>query len=175
VAGATLRAADVEDHTLQLEHIRGGVEMKRLAFALMAGAFLLIAGRDTPAHHSYAMFDHSRTVTLEGSVAKIEWVNPHVFVWIYVKKNGRSGEYDLYGFENGPVTMMMREGWTKDTLKVGEVVSVQFFPLSDGRMGGYFIKAVHADGRVSVGDRHAPGVSAELAKAQPAAEKTGTR
>jgi len=152
--------------------------MKRLAFALVAGAILLIVGRESPAHHSYAMFDHSRTVTLEGSVAKVEWVNPHVFVWLYVKKkDGKPGEYDLYGFENGPVTMMMREGWTKDTLKVGEIVSVQFFPLSDGRMGGYFIKAVHADGRVSVGDRHAPGVSTELAKAAPAAaaEKTGTR
>jgi len=156
--------------------------MKRLAIALIAGAFLSIAGRDTPAHHSYAMFDHSRTMTLEGSVAKVEWVNPHVFVWLYVKKKGgKPGEYDLYGFENGPVTMMMREGWTRDTLKVGEIVSVQFFPLNDGRMGGYFIKAVHADGRVSVGDRHAPGVVAELAKTKvagetpPAADRAGAR
>src|SRR5262245_53307730 len=147
--------------------------MKRLALALISFATLLICARDTPAHHSYAMFDHSRTVTLEGSVAKVEWVNPHVFVWLYVKKQGgKPGEYDLYGFENGPVTMMMREGWTKDTLRIGEIVSVQFFPLNDGRNGGYFIKAVHADGRVSVGDRHAPGVSAELAKAKPADEKT---
>ena len=138
--------------------------MRRLASALLVGA-LLIGVRDTTAHHSYAMFDHSRTVTLGGSVAKVEWVNPHVFVWLYVKKKGgKPGEYDLYGFENGPVTMMMREGWTRDTLKVGEIVSVQFFPLNDGRLGGYFIKAVHADGRVSVGDRHAPGVTAELAK-----------
>ena len=138
---------------------------RRSAVALIVGFVFLVLGQNVPAHHSYAMFDHSRTVTLEGSVAKIEWVNPHVFVWLYVKKpGGKPGEYDLYGFENGPVTMMMREGWTRDILKVGEVVSVQFFPLTDGRMGGYFIKAVHADGRVSVGDRHAPGVSAELAK-----------
>jgi hypothetical protein len=150
--------------------------MRRLASALLAGAFLLIGGRDTPAHHSYAMFDHSRTVTLEGSVAKVEWVNPHVFVWLYVKKKGgKPGEYDLYGFENGPITMMMREGWTRETLKVGEVVNVQFFPLTDGRMGGYFIKALHADGRVSVGDRHAPGVVAELAKAKAATPKTTAR
>ena len=150
--------------------------MRRLAFALMAGALLAIVGRDTPAHHSYAMFDHSHTVTVEGSVAKVEWANPHVFVWVYVKKkDGKPGEYDLYGFENGPVTMLMREGWTKDTLKIGEIVSVQFFPLNDGRMGGYFIKAVHADGRVSVGDRHAPGVTAELEKGKPVADKTGTR
>jgi hypothetical protein len=150
-----------------------GLCARRPAFALLGGLLLLILGRAAPAHHSYAMFDHSRTVTLEGSVAKIEWMNPHVFVWLYVKKKGgKPGEYDLYGFENGPVTVMMREGWTRDTLAVGEIVSVQFFPLTDGRMGGYFIKAVHADGRVSVGDRHAPGVSAELAKDKPAAEKT---
>jgi hypothetical protein len=119
------------------------------------------------------MFDHSRTVTVEGVVAKVEWVNPHVFVWVYVRKKEKPGEYDLYGFENGPVNMMMRVGWTKDTLKTGEKVSVQFFPLRDGRTGGYFIKAVHADGSVSIGDSHAPGVGAELDKASPPDKKPG--
>lgn len=145
--------------------------MQRFTSVISCGAVLLLVLQDAVAHHSYAMFDHSKTITVEGSVAKLEWVNPHVFVWVYVK-NEKSGAYDLYGFENGPVTMMMRAGWTSETLKPGEKIRVQFFPLTDGRTGGYFIKAVHADGSVSIGDTHAPGVSAELAKAAP--EKTAT-
>jgi hypothetical protein len=140
--------------------------MHRFRSMLFIGAALLVVGQGASAHHSYAMFDHSKTVTVEGSVAKLEWVNPHVFVWVYVK-NEKSGAYDLYGFENGPVTMMMRAGWTSGTLKPGEKISVQFFPLTDGRTGGYFIKAVHADGSISIGDSHAPGVQAELDKATP--------
>ena len=140
--------------------------MKRPASVLLIGAMLILCSVPSAySHHSYSMFDHSKTVTVEGTVARVEWVNPHVFVWLYVKKPGEPGKYDLYGFENGPITMMMRVGWTKDTLKTGEKVSVQFFPLQDGRAGGYFIKAVHADGRVSIGDTHAPGVQAEIAKA----------
>ncbi len=62
---------------------------------------------------------------------------------------------------------MRRAGWSSQTLKPGEKISVQFFPLTDGRTGGYFIKAVHADGSVAIGDTHAPGVQAELDKANP--------
>jgi hypothetical protein len=146
--------------------------MNRSTPALLIGAALFLFAQDAAvAHHSYAMFDHSRTVTVEGTVARLEWVNPHVFVWVYVK-NEKSKAYDLYGFENGPVTMMMRAGWSSETLKPGEKVRVQFFPLADGRTGGYFIRAMHEDGRISNGDSHAPGVAAELAKAAP--EKTAT-
>src|SRR5262249_2731940 len=80
---------------------------------LALGAALLVFAQGALAHHSYAMFDHTKTVTIEGSVAKLEWVNPHVFVWVYVK-NANTGAYDLYGFENGPVTMMMRAGWNSE-------------------------------------------------------------
>jgi hypothetical protein len=127
------------------------------------------------AHHSYSMFDHSKTMTVNGTVAKLEWTNPHVFVWLYVKKNARPGEYDLYGFENGPITMLMRVGWTKDSFKAGEKVSVQYFPLRDGRPGGSFIKAVLENGNVMLGDTHAPGVGAEVDKAAAAAKSGAPR
>jgi hypothetical protein len=140
--------------------------MKRLAFLPCAAAAVLGVAGGAQAHHSYAMFDHSRTATVEGAVAKLEWINPHVYVWVYVKKSDGTG-YDLFGFENGPVSMMAREGWTKTSLQPGEKVSVQFFPLQDGRTGGYFIKAVRADGEVLLGDTHAPGVAAALGKIGP--------
>jgi len=121
------------------------------------------------AHHSYSMFDTTKSVFVDGTVAKVEWVNPHTFVWLYVAKTGKADEYDLYGFENGPITMLMRAGWTKETMRVGEKVTVQYFPLKDGRPGGSFVKAVHADGTQSIGDQFAPGV-AEAAKQKPDAK-----
>jgi hypothetical protein len=106
----------------------------------------------------------SHALVVQGSVAKLEWVNPHVFVWIYVRKPDGQDAYDLYAFENGPIGMLTRYGWTKNAFKIGEKVSVQYFPLKDGRTGGYFIKATRVDGTVLVGDPYAPGVAKELAK-----------
>ena len=65
----------------------------------------------------------------------------------------------------------VRQGWTKDTLMVGEKITVQYFPLKDGRTGGYFIKAIHPDGSEIIGDPFAPGV-AEAAKKTPALPTT---
>jgi len=121
------------------------------------------------AHHSYAMFDLSKSVFVSGTLAKHEWVNPHTFVWLYVEKADQPGKYDLYAFENGPITMLMRNGWTKDTLRVGEKLTVQYFPLKDGRTGGSFVKAIHEDGAESIGDEFAPGV-ADAAKLKPPAK-----
>lgn len=137
--------------------------MKRHTSVLAMSALVLGMTGASQGHHSYAMFDHSRTATVDGTVAKLEWVNPHVYVWVYVKNKDGTG-HDLYGFENGPVTMMARVGWTKDALKAGDKVSVMFFPLQDGRTGGYFIKAVREGGAVLIGDTHAPGVAAAMGK-----------
>ena len=81
--------------------------MKRL----VAAVFLLFAG---PAlgHHSYAMFDGSRTVTVTGSVAKVEWANPHVFIWVYVPNSKASNGYDLYAFSSASTNLLSRNGWT---------------------------------------------------------------
>jgi hypothetical protein len=144
--------------TLVVARVRGRrhpIARLPLAASLLASMFLAVP---TLAHHSYSMFDMSTSVVVEGSVAKHEWVNPHTFVWLYVEKKGQPGQHDLYAFENGPIGMMVRQGWSKDTLSVGEKITVQYFPLKDGRTGGYFIKAVFADGREILGDKFAPGV-----------------
>jgi hypothetical protein len=114
------------------------------------------------AHHSYAMFDMRQPSLVQGTVAKIEWTNPHVFIWLYVKKRDKPGQFDLFSFENAPVNFLMRWGWTKHSLKPGEKIAVQYFPLRDGRSGGYFIKAVRVDGSELDGDAFAPGVAAVL-------------
>lgn len=140
------------------------------ASLLACGAALVCLGaRPALAHHSYAMFDTTKSVFVDGTVAKVEWVNPHTFVWLYVEKEDEPGEYDLYAFENGPITMLMRNGWTKETLRAGEKVTIQYFPLKDGRTGGSFVRAIHEDGTESIGDQFAPGV-ADAAKLKPGAK-----
>jgi hypothetical protein len=117
---------------------------------VVAAASVALAGASL-AHHSYAMFDSSKTLTVSGTVAKLEWMNPHVFIWVHVRNPDTPGGYDLYAFENGSTNVLARKGWTKTTLQSGEKVSIEYWPLKDGRSGGHFLKAVHNDGRVSWG------------------------
>src|SRR5262245_10628958 len=98
------------------------------------------------AHHTYAMFDGTATRTVSGTVAKLEWKNPHVYLWIYVPSKESAGKYDLYTFENGSPSVLSDRGWTPTTLKPGDQVTIEYWPLKDGRHGGHFEKATFADG-----------------------------
>lgn len=125
-------------------------------FARLALAVgLLSSAAPAFAHHSYAMFDLNARATLNGTVAKVEWNNPHVFIWVYVPND--KGAYDLYGLEAGAVSLLTRYGWTKSSVKAGEKVSVDYFPLRSHQPGGAFIKLTHADGTVSSNEPFAPG------------------
>ena len=121
---------------------------------LLIGLLAAAAAAPALAHHSYALFDLAKRRTVEGTVAKLEWTNPHTFVWVYVK--GGKG-FDLYSFESGSVAMLKRYGWTPDTLVSGEKITIEYFPLKDGRNGGAFIRAIHADGHVTNNEPDAPG------------------
>lgn len=110
-------------------------------------------------HHSYALFDGSRTLTVSGAVARLEWSNPHVFIWIYVPSPKAPTGYDLYGFSTASTNVLSRNGWSPTVLQVGEKVSVDYWPLKDGRTGGQFIRAVHQDGHVTWGRGGPNGVN----------------
>jgi len=98
------------------------------------------------AHHSYAMFDATRTVTVTGTLAKLEWTNPHVFVWLYVPNAASKDGFDLYAFENGSPNVLLRRGWSKATFATGEKLTITYWPLLDGRTGGHFAVATRTDG-----------------------------
>ena len=118
------------------------------------------------AHHSYAMFDGTRTVTVTGTVAKLEWTNPHVFIWLYVPNAARETGFDLYAFENGSPNVLVRRGWSKATFAAGEKLSVTYWPLLDGRTGGHFAVATRVDGtfiRAAGGPGGAVDVSSSIA------------
>ena len=97
--------------------------MSRYLFGGVVAALLLAAG-SVQAHHSFAAeFDANKPVTLKGIVTKIEWTNPHV--WFYVNvKDEKSGEVANWGAEMGPPHGLQRRGWRRDTLKIGEEVTV---------------------------------------------------
>jgi hypothetical protein len=105
------------------------------------------------AHHSYAMFDNGRVIEVTGTVAKLEWDNPHIFLWAYVADESQESGYELYAFETGSITMMTKAGWTRDdTVEVGEEISILYFPLFDGRPGGALARITHVDGSETPGD-----------------------
>ncbi len=128
---------------------------------LLAIVALLCSGTAL-AHHSYAMFDNRKSIVVEGSIAKFEWTNPHSFVWLYVKKADKPGEYDLFAFEGDTPNELRANGWSKDSLKAGDKVRVRYFPLRDGRPGGRLIQVLRGDGTVLQVDKQAPGVGQEL-------------
>ena len=87
------------------------------------------------AHHSYAMFDQTKRLTLTGTVRAVEWANPHVWVWVDVD-DGKGG-VTPWGFEtNAPSELVRFFGWTKNSLTVGDKVTVDYAPLRSGRNGG---------------------------------------
>jgi hypothetical protein len=114
------------------------------------------------AHHSYSMFDGTRTLTVKGTVAKLEWTNPHVFVWMYVPNLAVENGFELYAFENGSPNVLSRAGWSKDTFAAGEELSIEYWPLVDGRTGGHFRQATRSDGSVLRGAGGPRGVDGTL-------------
>jgi len=113
-----------------------------LAVASLGG---LMAAPLAYAHHSYAMFDHSKQLTLAGTVRIWEFTNPHAYLWVYVKND--KGAYDLYGLEAPGPTQLVRAGWNKNTVKPGDRITVLFNPLADGRTGGNLLRVTLPDGR----------------------------
>ena len=84
------------------------------------------------AHHSFAAeFDSEKRVELTGIVTKVEWTNPHVWFYINVK-DAETGEVSNWGAEMGPPHLLQRQGWRRDTLALGEEVSINGFLARNG-------------------------------------------
>ena len=118
-----------------------------MRFALGITALALAVGV-TPAlaHHSAAMFDHTKKITLVGNVKTFQYTNPHS--WLQVVGKGPDGKVQLWGFEaEGPSTLL-RAGIKSSTFKPGDKVTIIANPMKDGRPAGALISATKADGTV---------------------------
>ena len=117
------------------------------------GVLLLLQVPQAFAHHSYSPIDNTRILEARATIAKLEWTNPHVFLWAYVAGETQESGYQLYAFETGSITMMVKAGWTRDgTVEVGEEVTIEYLPLRSGEAGGSLGTITHADGTVTPGD-----------------------
>ncbi len=125
--------------------------MKRGLTAAFLAMAMLLAGRPLTAHHSFAaQYDRNKPVTLKGSVTRIEWMNPHVY--FYMDVTDASGTVH-WAIEAGAPNTLYRAGWRKDSIKVGEVVTVHGHLARDGTKLANMQTATLADGREVLGGR----------------------
>jgi Family of unknown function (DUF6152) len=112
-------------------------------------AILLLVASAAVAHHSVAgQFDTSKSLTLKGSISKVNWMNPHIYVYLDVKE--ADGTMSTWALETLPTAMMRRAGLSKEAVMgtPGEVVTVQIVPARDGtKHMGWISKITYADGR----------------------------
>lgn len=116
---------------------------KLLALAAIAGTgFASVAAF---AHHSFAMFDRTRTVTVEGTVREFQWSNPHAYIQLVSKDSaGREVEWSL---EMGAPMYLYARGWRPRTLRPGTKVSIDLYPLRSGEPGGVVLDVSDENGK----------------------------
>lgn len=106
--------------------------MKTKLVAFVAAVAILAAAAPVSAHHSFAAeFDATKPVNLTGVVTKVEWMNPHTYFYIDVK-DPATGKVANWANEMGSPNGLIRQGWTRNTLKVGMVVTVEGTRAKDG-------------------------------------------
>ena len=120
--------------------------MRRVAaVAVIAAGLAFGVSRPASAHHSHAMFDMSREVTVTGTVTIYSYRNPHVFLHLDVKND--KGEVTSWAVEMSNISQMQGRGIYPSTFKPGDVVTVKINPLRDGRLGGNYTTVTAADGK----------------------------
>lgn len=120
--------------------------LSQRAVAAVLALTALGAAPSLRAHHSAAMFDHSRTITIQGTVRSYEWTNPHVWIWVDVPD--AKGRVTSWGIESANLSMAARMGLNRRSFTAGDKVTMMINPRVDGKPSGSFRRATFADGHV---------------------------
>ena len=99
------------------------------------------------AHHSFTAFNMTDEKTVTGVVNRVEWTNPHIWIWIDVPDTKGA----TYGFEGMSPNFLERRGWTRTTLKAGDKITVSYRPLRDGKNGGMWMTGKMETGKILTG------------------------
>jgi hypothetical protein len=117
--------------------------MKKISL-IFAGSIILSA-TSASAHHSFAMFDISKSTTLKGTVKELQWTNPHI--WVEVMVSEGVGRSTVWSLEAGNVAVMKRSGWSRESLKPGDQITVVVHPAKAGGRQAMLVNLTLADGR----------------------------
>lgn len=112
-------------------------------FARLAIAAALLAPFPAIAHHSYAMFDMQKTVTLQATVVRFKWQNPHAFIEADAASPGGTERWSI---EMTSPNNLAQEGWKRTSLKPGDRVTIYVHPLRSGARGGSYAGVRFANG-----------------------------
>lgn len=108
------------------------IKSSRVAISLLGAAALICAATVSQAHHSFAaQYDSNKPVAKEGVVTKVEWTNPHVYIYVDVT-DPKTQKVSNWGFEMGPPHMLQKAGWKRNSLRIGEEVAVDGWMARDG-------------------------------------------
>ena len=119
--------------------------MKLRTLSLAAIAVSALAA-PASAHHSFAMFDANKSVTLQGTVKEFEWTNPHSWLRVMVKDE-KTGKPVMWALELSSPARLTTMGMHRDSVRAGDEVSVTFHPMKDGTRGGQFVQATLPGGK----------------------------
>jgi len=119
-----------------------------LALSILVGIVSILSASPAWAHHSHAMFDLDKQVTLTGTVKEFEWNNPHCWIQLLVPDpNDPNAAPVEWGVEMGAPIQLIRHGWKPSSVKPGDKITVVVNPLRDGRPGGQIVSAIGPDGK----------------------------
>jgi hypothetical protein len=119
------------------------MNVKALSLTALA-AFAVVA--PAAAHHSFAMFDADKTVSITGTVKEFEWTNPHAWLRVMVQDQ-TAGKPLQWALEMGSPSQQAGRGWKPDSVKPGDKVTITLHPLKDGSRGGQLLSAVLPSGQ----------------------------
>ena len=120
--------------------------MRMMLAMVVIGAGLIVGEVSMAAHHAFAAeFDAKKPIRLRGTVARMEWINPHT--WIHLDVKRADGKVERWMIEGGPPNALYRRGFTKDSLPIGAEILVEGFRAKDGTNRGNGRDVTFADGR----------------------------
>lgn len=111
---------------------------------LIGAALGLVIAGQALSHHSFAMYDNTRSITVKGTVSKWQWTNPHAY--LEIDAPGENGATTRYVLEGTSINLMVRAGWRSNMIKVGDKVTAVAAPTKDGKPSGLLLEVTFANG-----------------------------